>query len=234
MSNVDHAIVPSGFVRPPCIASFIAADGTVAKPLFFPYGEAAAAGNQPLFSGGGTVLDIQATSSDSSARDFRVWQCSKLTTQDTTATGALSTTASTLVRVNGSWITDGFRVGMQVMTFAPFGLAPNTGVDGIPGIITAVTATTITVHGTPFGVSAGLAAGTLVAAVNSEYVVTVPANAGNNAATGNAPILANTNDRSLLTYEEKLSATSFMAVQPLVAVSALPAVIGFDTTVARY
>jgi hypothetical protein len=232
MSQPDYAVVPASFDHPPCLASFIAADGTTAKPIFFPYVAAAASGTQPQFSGGATMLDCAANSSDSIARDFRLWHCYSLQTQ--TNCGVLSTTANTLVRTVGSFITDGFRVGQQVMLFAPIGQAPNASIDGIPGTITAVAALALTVNGTPFAVSAGLAAGTLIAVCNPLYTFTVAANSGNTAAITNTPVLANPLDRSQLTQEGKLSASSFWAAQPLAAVSALPALISFDTDVARY
>ena len=237
MSNPQFGALPSDFDHPYCNASFIAADGTKAKVVVFPQAAKAVnqdGGNSPLRYGGCAIVDLTATSSDGTARDFRMWIGTALTTQETTATGTISTTASTIVRANGNWISDGFRPGMRVGCFAPTGVAENAGVDGIFGTITAVTATTLTVDGAPYAVLAALGAGTYICAMNPSFVFAVAINAGNTNAVKNTTVLGNGNDAGLVTDRLTLGPKSLVAVQPLVAVSALPAVISFDAEIARY
>jgi len=237
MTAPIYANTPADFTRPYCNASFIAADGTKAKVVVFPQSSAAAADPSPLRYGGAALIGFTASSSDGTARDFRIWFGNKISYQDALLTGTINTTASTLVRANtasSDWIREGWRPGMRLMVFAPQGSAENAAVDGIPATVTAVTASTLTVDGAPFAVLAALASGSLICAVTPRFVVQVPVNAGNTNAIPNVGLIANANDKSVLTKQWYLGADSLLIAQPLAAVSALPAVISFDAAIARY
>lgn len=231
MSAPQNAITPSGFeIAPP--VTFIAANGTAAKVLVEPYPAAAAAGNDPAFYGACTVLDLTASSTDGSSKDVILYRGRVATTQGA-GTGAMATTSSTIPRLSGDFIADGWRVGDLVMTFAPPSLAPNAGVDGILGVVTAVAALTLTVNGTPFA-ALTLAAGTRIVRVRHLFRAPVAANSGTNGALVNVALLGNGLDSSLLRSEMKLGPNGMLIAAMQAAVSALPAYISIDAPVARY
>lgn len=234
MSNVINATVPAEYNSPLTQASFIAAYGTAAKIVLEPQSAVVAGATSPMKWGGATAIDITVASTDSAAKDMKVWSGDLVTTQDPGNTGTLSTTTSTLVRAVGSWITDKVKVGMAIMLFAPSNLADNTSIDGIPCIVTGVTATTLTFNGTPIAVSAGLAAGTRVVAVTQKFVIAIPANAGNNNATANVSLLDAATDSSKIRTQLKMGLTDFVIANMTAAVSALPAVISVTPTIAKY
>lgn len=239
MSSPRFAVTPAGFFTPKP-TSFIAANGTAAKVVAEPLAAAAgvAATPTPDFYGGGTVIDLTATSTDSVSKDVILYVGTILTTHDSTATGDITTaTQNTLNRVNGSWITDGFQVGDLVMVFAPSGAAQVvTGIDGLPLIVTGVTATALTFNGTPLAAGTNtLTAGSRIVAVADKSRVTVPANAGNSSAIPNARLLANpTFDASVVTTELKLGARNMLIAAMQSAVSALPAQVKLLPSLARY
>lgn len=164
MSSPEYAVTPIGFQALPLNAAFTNGNGTILRAVVdgsqFSQNLAPAA-NAPVAYGGGTLIDLNASSTDGTARDVLLYDGRTLTTQSAGATGTLSTTASTIVRATGSFITDGWRVGHGVVLLTPDGLAEDAQA-GIFGIVTGVSATTLTLNGTPLTVNAGLAAGTRV------------------------------------------------------------------------
>ena len=235
MSGPQNAITPVGFVQPPA-ASFTAGNTTIAKVLVDQYPAAASAGNLPAYYGGCSVIDLVASSSDTVARDVLLYIGYVATTQATTGTnpsGAITTTASTLVRATGSWIVDGYQVGDQIMTFAPPGTAPNNNMDGIPGTVTSISALTMTVNATPFG-TLTLAAGTRIVRNSPHLRVTVPIAAGTNGTTSSVGLIGTAVDGSALKYEIKLGPQNVLIVGMQATVSALPVVVSVGATVALY
>lgn len=236
MSQPVNAVTPSRFDSPKPIG-FTAANTTIAKIVFEPQVSAAAAGNDPAFYGGSTILDLTVSSTDSANKDMDVWQGKILTTQSAGATGTLSiTTQNVLNRTTGSWITDGFQVGDEVMLFTPYGTAQAaTGIDGIVGIVTAVTALTMTVNGTPWTNNAGLTAGTRVMAVSRLFRTSIPLSSGAVAGTRNVSLINNANDSAQTQYELKIGSDSVLIAAMVAAVSALPARVAIATrNIARY
>lgn len=231
MSGPIYAVTPAVFTSPPPV-TFTAANTTVAKVLVDAYASAAAAGNAPLFVGGCTVLDILATSSDATNRDVLLYAGQVATTQGT-ATSTMTTTSSTIPRSTGSFITDGWLVGDIAMVFAPFGTAPNAGVDGIACIVTTVAALTLTVNGTPLA-ALTLAAGTRVVRVSPYLRATVTAGAGTNGTVANVNLLNNGSDNAVLRYERKLGPADLLIAAMQATVSALPAAVSLSTQIARY
>lgn len=230
MTTPLHAIVPAAFLN--FSANFIAANGTAAKVVVDPQPAAAAGALSPLYMGGGTVIDKVGVSSDTVAKDVIMWQGTALTTVGG-ATGTAASTTSTLTRTTGSFITDGWSVGDLVMAFAPIGTAPNAAVDGILGTITAVTATTITVNGTPFA-ALTLATGTRLCRMMQALRAPIPAGSGTNGTAPSVNLLNNALDGSVLRYERKLGPNELLAASMASAVSALPAFVNISVQFARY
>ena len=237
MASPRFAATPSGFVSPKPV-SFIAANGTAAKVLVEPQAAAVAADPQPAFYGGQTVLDIVASSTDGSGKDVIVYQGNVLTTQDATATGDITVSAqNTLTRAVGSFISNGWLVGDLLMVFAPVDAAQVvSGIDGVLGTVTDVTAPAITLNGTPLASGTNvLTAGTRVVNVSQIFRATVAANSGNASSTPNVRLLGNANDQTIFQAEWKLGSTSMLIVGMQAAVSALPAFVSICArSAARY
>jgi hypothetical protein len=234
MSSPDHAIVPSAFKGGlPC--SFTAADGTKAKLVADVTAPQAGSSTLPRLIGGSTIIDATVTSTDAAAKEITVWYGTVYTTAGG-ATGTLSTTISSIVRASGSFITDGWLVGDLAMMFAPTikgaAIAPGAN-DGILGIITAVSATTLSVHGTPFTATT-VAATTRICRMAHGFRAAIPAQSGSLASVPNVSLLNNGSDASLLKFEKKLGADDVVALSMGAAVSALPAYISVEAVVALY
>jgi hypothetical protein len=232
MSNFANAITPALF---PAIGpvSFVAGNTTIAKVVVEPQLGAVATGFLPAFYGGSTVIDLTASSTDSVAKDVLLYAGTIATTQDTTNTGAMTTTTSTIPRTTGSFIADGWLVGNTAMMFAPVDTAPNVAVDGIACVVTGVTALTLTLNGTPIAALA-LAAGTRIVKVGQLFRATITANAGNTAAIPNVTLLANSMDSSIIKTERKLGPTNMLIAAMQATLSALPATISITGQLARY
>lgn len=234
MSNTTYAAVPAYFRHAPAV-TLIAANGTAAKVLVDPMASAVAsiiAPPTPLYYGGGTVLDMTATSTDGSDKILSVWHGYVATTVGS-VTGAVTTTTSTIPRASGSWVTDGWLVGDLVMTFAPTGVAPNASVDGVLGIVTAVSTSTLTLSGTPLAALA-LATGTRICRMSHLFKATVAANSGTNGTLSAVSLVNSAMDGSALRYERKLGESDLIAISAASAISTLPAYINVAAQVARY
>lgn len=231
MSSPRYTAAISGYGSK--IASWIAADGTKARLLTETITGAAESSPLPQFFGGISVIDCVATSSSGSTQDVQLYQGKVRTTQDTTATGNITITASSIVRANNSWITDGWRPGMNAMVFPADNGAENASVDGILGTITAVSATTLTVNGTPFaGIT--LSAGSRIVQVSQLHRQTVPANAGNSTSVASYPLLGASNDAANQRSARMLASDEVMIAAPVAAIAALPAYLNILTTYGRF
>lgn len=239
MSNPINTITPSLW-KNPFNTGFIAATGTTAKVLLEPLGGAEAAGSSPQLYGGCAVLDLWVTSTDAAAKSLLLYVGTPQTTQDSTNTGSVTLTAqNTLTRATTtpqSFLTDGWRVGDQVMIFAPYGVEQvAAGIDGIVGTLTTVTAAALTVNGTPW------AAGTNVLVSGSRLVnvslldrVAVPGNSGNTDDLPPVVVFSNTLSTANTPQEFKLDGTSLLIGAMAAAVAALPAVVSVNSRLARY
>ena len=237
MTQAAYGNLPAGFRSPKPIA-FTVTNGTVAKVLVEQIPAALANGSLPPYYGGGTLIDLTATSTDASNKDVILYQGTVLTTQDPTNTGSITTGAqNTLTRASGSWIADGWGVGDLAMVFAAFGVAQVvTGIDGLPLIVTGVTATVLTFNGTPLAAGANiLSAGSRICAVADKFRATVTANASNSSTIPNVLLLGNPAfDNSKITSELKFGADNLIIAAMQSAVSALPAQVKLLPTIARY
>ncbi len=234
MSSPDHAIVPSAFKGGlPC--SFIASDGVKAKLIADVTTPQGASTTLARLIGGSSIIDMTVASTDAVAKEMIVWYGTVYTTAGG-STGTVSTTTSTIVRASGSFITDGWVPGDLVMMFAPTtkGAAIVAGAnDGIVGVVTSVAALTLTVNGTPFSATT-VAATTRICRMAYGFRAAITANAGSSASVPNVSLLNNGNDTSLLKYEKKLGADDVVALSMGSAVSALPAYISVEATLALY
>lgn len=233
MSTAVYGNVPCEFAASSFVASFIAADTTKLKVIVDAQPAVAAAGTQPLKQGGCTVIDAVATSSDAASKDMQLYLADVRTTVAAAATGVVATTTSTITRVTGSWLTDGFRVGMTVALFAAMNLDANN-CDGVVGVISAVTATVITVSGTPFTANAAVPNTTRVCAMSPHFRTSIPANSGLSAIAASVGLLGAANDGSTIRTELKLGTTQMLVAGLAAAASALPAYVNARATIARY
>jgi hypothetical protein len=224
MSNPVYGLVPSIFDTDD--ATIVPGTGTNAVLLLEPQLAAPAVPSAPpvlpapLFYGGASLIDGTLASTDSVARDVSLWKGKILTTQSIAATGALATaTTSSITRAGGSFLIDKWKVGDQIMLFAPRDTLPNAAVDGILATISAVAALTLTVAGTPFAVLA-LAAGTRICRVARLLCTAVPIGAGSSGTVPNVKLVNNANDLSISVGDRKLGATDLLAISSAVAVTA--------------
>ncbi|MBB2485398.1 hypothetical protein H5407_09180 [Mitsuaria sp. WAJ17] len=229
MSSPLNAAVPAAFQNG--IANLIAADGTQAKVLVDALAAAAAGVTSPLLFGGGSVIDITATSTDAAAKDVILWLGQVLTTTGA-ATGTAAMTVSTITRSTGDFFLDGWRPGDLVMVFAA-GNAGRQANDGVLGIVTGVSSATLTVNGTPFS-ALTLNTGVRLCRMAYQFRAPMAASAGTNGTSASVNLLNNGNDGSVLRYEKKLGLNELLAVSAASAVSALPAYINVSADVARY
>ncbi len=237
MTQPAYGNLPGGFFCPRP-TSFIATNGTTAKIVVEQIPAETATGTLPPYYGGGTLIDLTATSTDAASKDVILYVGQLLTTQGASTTGSITTaTQNSLVRGSGSWIADGFRVGELAMIFAAAGTDQVVaGIDGIPLIVTAVTALAITFNGTPLASgSNALTAESRIFAVADKVRCTVPANSGNSSTIPNALLLGNEDfDNSKVLTELKLGASNVLIAAMQTAVAALPAQVKLLPTVARY
>lgn len=217
MSNTRYGAVPAGHSGVGAV--FVNADGLLGKVIMEAVIAAAAVASPPapLFYGGAALYDLMAYSSDTVSKDVLLYRGTVLTTVGT-ATGAATTTSSTAVRASGSFITDGWRVGRQVMIFAPPTEAAQA-VEGILCTVSAVAALTLSFSGTPLS-ALTLTAGTRIVALDGMYAATVPAGAGNSGAVAEAWILSSTNASAQRVKDEKFGANQMLIGSMKTAVTA--------------
>ena len=229
MSNPLNAAVPASFQN--ASVTLIAADGVAAKVLVDVMPAAAATPTSPLYFGGGSVIDATAVSTDAVSKDLILWQGQVLTVVGA-QTGAAPVTASAIGRGAGDFIVDGWKPGDLLMCFAAAGMARQA-TDGILGIVSAVTAGSLSVHGAPFTALA-LAAGVRICRVSYEFRAPIPASSGTNGVLPNVGLLNHGCDASVIRFERKLGLNELLAVSAAAAVSALPAYVNVGAQLARY
>jgi len=237
-------------------ASFIAANALRAKilvdhspgGLVLPDSSSFPANQPQITRGGQRIIGGSIASSDGTAKDVLQYIGTTLTTQSTVATGALAVaTTSTITRATGDFRLDDWKVGEALMIFGAgpttFGgvgtqdYSNNAGTltalssSGVIATITAVSATTLTVNGTPLTVES--LAGCRLIRVVQDFRQTVAFNSGNAAATASVKLIGGTNQsdvNNLLAADQGISlgATEVYIVAMQAAVSALPARIDFN------
>lgn len=233
MSALVNAVAISNYETPEPLtfsANSVAGVLRTAVPVF---GAAVASAFTPLLYGGCSLLDLLATSSDVAARDFQFYTGKVVTTQGG-GTGAITTGATTLTRVTGSWVTEGYQIGDLITVQSPGNMQP-TNADGLVGIVSNVTALVLTFVnvGAAFPAATALNAGSGIYVISPWQRVTVPASAGTSASVPNFSVLGSSSESSQLRSEKKLDATSIVLAAPVTALTAGSSYVSFSAVVGR-
>ncbi len=207
---------PGGYDNPK--AAFVAATGVLGRVLVPEYPATALAAltaataavaeiarpdestiEQRVLTGGCRVIDVTAVSTDSTARDLRLYSGTVtaavvptfLPLGVSSMTTLVITTQNTFTRTGmGSFITDGWQVGQQAMLWGSAVAANN----GAISTVTAVTATVLTFSGTVWTNEAAVQTGAEIYRVAPKFVVSIAINSGNTSAIANTKILNAGND----------------------------------------
>lgn len=228
MSNPRYGAVPAGHIG--IGVQLVNADSTLGKVVMDPNPAAAPGATSPMLYGGASVYDLFAHSSDSAAKDVQFYRGEVLTTVGA-ATGTATTTSSTVARTTGSFVTDGWRVGMQAMIFAALTDAPQA-VEGILCTVSSVAAATLSFSGTPLS-ALTLTTGARVVALDPMWAVSVPAGSGNSGAVVETWVLSTTNASAARVKDEKFGPTQMLVASAKTAVTASTA-ITLSGSAARY
>lgn len=185
---------------------------------------------QRILEGGVRIIGGSISSTDGTARSILIYIGECLTTQDTTNTGVLALTTGSITRVNGSFITDGWKIGDAVMVFGPT-TAPNVGsaTAGNTGLIlpvATVAAGTLTVPAASFTADAALPAGARLFRVALRTRRAVAITAGYADATPAVALLGGTQDPATASLPDagwELGAANALIVAMVANISAIPA-----------
>jgi hypothetical protein len=225
-----------GFVAGDTTQAKILVDETPATVLAAVSGETALPGEatvrQRILQGGCRVIDGSIASSDGTARSVRTYLGRVLSRASAFGATLTVTTQNTFNRASGSFITDGWRTGDIVMPFDMTTAANN----GVLGVVTAVTATTLVVNGTPYTNETMPATARLVR-VTQRTQKAVAINAGNTDSAPAVPLMGGTQDPASAALPDtgySLGDTDVMIVGMVATVSALPARIDVQAITARY
>jgi hypothetical protein len=211
--------------------SFSAANTTSLKVLVPQSPAGGLTNNNALLQGGMRVEDVTAASSDSVARNLQFYESPMATLYAGMGTLVISS-QNVLTRTAGSWLSDGpegtgYAVGDQICLQGSVTAANN----GATGIVTAVTATALTVNGTPFTndtETTGFAVYKIVAKTN----VPVVASAGTSGTIANVACLGayQSQERSIDQLGIDLGANGAILVGMAATISALPALVQVRAT----
>lgn len=224
---------------------FVAADGTQAKILVEETpaqvlgaisGELALPGEstvrQRILMGGCRVIDGSISSTDGSARSLLIWLGRVLSRVSDFGATTTVTGTNTFNRASGSFITDGWRAGDTVM---PFGMTTAAN-NGVAGVVTTVTATTLVVNGTPY-TNETMPASARLMRVSQRTRRAVAINAGNADSTPAAALMGGGQDPATPALPDtgySLGDADTLIVGMVAAVSALPASVNVHAVTARY
>jgi hypothetical protein len=140
---------------------------------------------------GGSRFHLMQAVNTGGANTLKRWLADRLTTVDAgTNTGTVTLTATTMVRTNGSWLTDGFAVDDFVIVDGATTLANSTG-----AVISAISADgkTLTFPASTFGTAEALPVGATIWRGIGQPLSGLAANAGNAAATPPLNVLTDNN-----------------------------------------
>lgn len=229
------------------VANFIAANGVQAKILVdvsapqvvtaiagetaLPYETAA---RQRILQGGTRVIDGLVSSSDTVARDLMIYTAQQASLYANM--GVVTTTAtgnSTITRTVGSFITDGYQVGEQIMAFGAVSNANN----GSVAVVTAVAALTLTLSGVAaISVAETQLAGFRLLRVAGAVRKAIAVGAGTNGTAGAIALIGGSLDPRTdnSPYGIMLGQNGMLLVAMQAAISALPAVVSVSAHFGRY
>lgn len=186
---------------------------------------------QRVLTGGARIIDGKVTSTDSAAKSLKLYIGEQLTLYANMGTvTTTATTNATITRSTGSFITDGWKAGDQLMLDGAVSAANN----GTVGVITAVTATTLTLSGvTAISVAETQGADFRVIRLSQYGQIPVPANAGNSDSVPPVKLFGHAND----VYNDlgiQLGATNLLIGALVANASALPAAIQVSINAGLY
>ncbi len=226
-------------------ATFIAATGTLGKILCDVTPAAVAAAvtgetslpgetqvRQRVRTGGQRIIDGVVSSTDGSARSMLFYIGTQMTKQADMGGTSTITGSNTFNRASGSFIADGWKVGDGVMPFDMATAANN----GVLGIVTTVTSTTLVVNGTPY-TNETMPAGSRIFRVELRTRKGIPINSGNTDSAPPVPVLGGSQDPSQLPPPDtgiSLGPDGALIAAMVAAVSALPAQVSVTGHSALY
>lgn len=186
---------------------------------------------QRVQQGGCLVIDGLITSSDASARNL-VMYTGNQTTLFANMGAPTITGTNTVNRTVGSFVTDGYLVGMTIMCFGDTVQVAN---NGILLIVTGVTSLTITVSGTPL-TNETSAAGFYMVIVAQTTNKAIAANSGNNGTVPSIALIGGLLEPRTQNnpYGIELGATGMIIVGMAANISALPAVVAVSAHYGLY
>lgn len=186
---------------------------------------------QRVLAGGARIIDGKITSTDAAAKSLKTYIGEQLTLYANMGTATTTaTTNATITRTVGSFITDGWKVGDQVMLDGSLSGAN----DGNVGVVTGVAATTLTLSGvTAVSVAETQGAGFRLIRLVQTGQIPVPANSGNSDSILPVKLFGHAND----VYNDlgiQLGATNLLIGALAANASALPAAIQVSINAGLY
>lgn len=225
-----------GFVAADGVQAKILVDETAAQVLAVISGEAALPGEasvrQRVLMGGCRVIDGSVASTDGTARSLLIWLGRVLSRVSDFGATTTVTGTNTFNRATGSFVTDGWRTGDIVM---PFGMTTAAN-NGVPGVVTTVTATTLVANGTPY-TNETMPTTARLMRISQRTRRGIPISSGNTDSAPPVPLMGGAQDPAAAALPDtgySLGAEDVMIVGMVAAVSALPASVQVQAIAARY
>lgn len=215
-------------------ATFTAANGTDCKVVLHRSLAGQAIG-AITSTGGHRAIDVTAVSADAASKDVVLYNGKALTVRDAAGTGTITLAASTATRVNGDWRNEGWRIGDLVALFAPPTQAA-LAQEGKIGVVTGLTATVLTVNGTPWGAETLSTDGVMAVRLSPRGRLTPDAAsvAGTPNAGGSKGLIGSVLDPTADRTGMGLGPNELLIAQMATAVAALPAYVSVDARELRY
>jgi len=231
-----HRLWSCGFVAADTTQAKILVDETAAQVLPAISGETAIPGEsavrQRILMGGCRVIDGSIASTDGTARSLVIW-LGRVLSRASDFGGTLTVTGTNAFnRATGSFITDGWRAGDTVM---PFGMTTAAN-NGVAGVVTTVTATVLTVTGTPYTNETMPTTARLIR-VSQRTRRAVAISSGNTDTAPPVVLMGGTQDPASAALPDtgySLGDIDVMIVGMAATVSALPASVQVQAITARY
>lgn len=231
-----HRLWSCGFVAADGTQAKILVDETAAQVLAAISGEIALPGEatvrQRILMGGCRVIDGSVVSSDGTARSLLIWLGRVLSRVSDFGATTTVTGTNAFNRASGSFVTDGWRAGDVVM---PFGMTTAAN-NGVAGVVTTVTATVLTVTGTPY-TNETMPTTARLLRVSQRTRRAIPISSGNTDTAPAVALMGGTQDPAAAALPDtgySLGDTDVMIVSMVAAVSALPASVQVQAITARY
>jgi hypothetical protein len=231
-----HRLWSCGFIAADGTANKILVDETPATVLAAISGETALPGEstvrQRVLMGGCRVIDGSIHSTDGTARSIYI-NLGRVLSRVSDFGGTTTVTGTNAFnRASGSFIVDGWRAGDIVL---PFGMTTAAN-NGVSGIVTTITATVLTVNGTPY-TNETMPATARLMRVSPRVRRGIPINSGNTDTAPAVALMGGLQDPATPPLPDtgySLGDADVMIIGMSAAVSALPAYIQVQAITARY